>query len=307
MLIQMISETSEINTSLELGPNGDLYGPLTLIFAVHLKLAPMLASELGVEVERGDAGHWVFKGMPSLSDLLDSLRETAAMAIEALDEDALRRFGYRVTDVFKRVVATGEDQQQANARLYAERVGLRSADQLPAFGVLQVEPSADAEPSPPIETATAINLGNVTSALQSDFAAGGFLIQAGQLLLLFIAEVKALDLMHLVSTTPEGEVYCDLSLLYLVDSRWRRSIGEHLCLPASEASVRLSEARAATITLDCLRKLGLARVEAMEELSKASRGFGILEPVLESAKSGESLEQAVARLHHLHQGLRPVK
>lgn len=306
-LLKLIAQNSEVKDPLYAGAEGDLYGPLSLIFPIYLNLASLLGGELGIAAGKGGSGAWCFPGMPRLTTQFDALRETAAAAIQTLDADALKRFGYRVTDVFRRVVATGEDQHQANARVYAEKVGLHPAGEPPRHGDLQGKSSAPLENAATAGSATAIDLSDATRILQVDLARDGFKIESDHLLLLFIAEVQVLNVMHLVATMPGGVVYCDLSLLYLADAGWRRSIANHLEIPVRESSADLADAKAATGTLDFLKGLGLARVEAMDVEHAKKRGFGLLAPVFESARTGESLEQVLARLHHQHQGLRPVK
>lgn len=95
---------------------GDVSGPLTLIFAIQLKLAPLIGAKIGVACTKGHLGRWEFVDMPNLNEQFSTVREIAVGAIGTLDRDSMERFGYRVTDVFKQVVATGEDQHQANAQ-----------------------------------------------------------------------------------------------------------------------------------------------------------------------------------------------
>lgn len=116
---------------LEVDSKGDVFAPLAMIFEIQMKWAPKLASDLSVDCSPLENGGWLFLGMPALTEQLATLRMVACSAIATLDEDALSRFGYRVTDVYKRVVSTGEDQHQVNARVFAERVGLHQADQPP--------------------------------------------------------------------------------------------------------------------------------------------------------------------------------
>lgn len=139
------------------------------------------------------------------------------------------------------------------------------------------------------------------------FKLDGILIEGPKLLRLFIAEARSNDQIHLVATLNDGHVCCDISLMYLMHGQWQRSIALFLGMPVTAESPPFQVAKNASVTFSNLYRLGLARLEAMEAKAAAERGFSIHDPVLESARTGEPLEQALARLHHQNLGLRPVK
>lgn len=275
---------------------GDVSGPLTLIFAIQLKLAPLIGAKIGVACTKGHLGRWEFVDMPNLNEQFSTVREIAVGAIGTLDRDSMERFGYRVTDVFKQIVATGEDQHQANARVYAEKVGLHQAGEAPD----REQPAAPGAP-------TAIDLTEACAVLQADFARDGLDVHSQDLMKIFLDEVRALNLGSQVATLPDGHVYCDLSLLYLAHAKWVGIIAQTLELPLSEDLESITVAPAATQTLKSLKGLGHLRIRVMEAETLNKRGFGVLEPIFESARTGESMEQARVRLHHQSLGLRPVK
>ncbi|WP_439126187.1 MAG: hypothetical protein ACNJA3_27865 (plasmid) [Pseudomonas rhizophila] len=234
--------------------------------------------------------------MPNLNEQFSTVREIAVGAIGTLDRDSMKRFGYRVTDVFKQVVASGEDQHQANARVYAEKVGLHQAGEAPE----REQPAAPRAP-------TAIDLTEACAVLQADFAHDGLEVHSQDLMKIFLDEVRALDLGSQVATLPDGHIYCDLSLLYLAHGQWVGVIAQTLDLLLSEDLESITLAPAATQTLKSLKELGHSRIRVMEAETSNKRGFGVLEPIFESARTGESMEQARVRLHHQSLGLRPVK
>lgn len=294
--IERLAQESGVSDKLDADTQGEVYGPLTLIFAIQLQLAPLIGAKIGVACTKGDLGRWEFVGMPNVSEQFATVREIAVRAIETLDRDSMERFGYRVTDVFKQVAATGEDQHQANARVYAEKVGLHQAGEA-------LEREQNAVPSAP----TAIDLTEACTVLQADFARDGFDVHSQDLMEIFLREVTSLNLVSQVATLPDGHVYCDLSLLYLAHAQWVRVIAQTLKLPLSADLESIAAAPAATQTLLSLKGIGHLRVRVMEAETSNKRGFGVLEPIFESAQTGESMEQARVRLHHQSLGLRPVK
>ncbi|RMM39228.1 hypothetical protein QO021_28470 (plasmid) [Pseudomonas amygdali pv. lachrymans] len=296
--IERLAQDAGVSNKLEANSEGEVSGPLTLIFAIQLKLAPLIGAKIGVVCTKGGLGQWEFADMPNLNQQFSTVREIAVGAIETLDRDSMQRFGYRVTDVFKEIVVTGEDQHQANARVYAEKVGLHPAGQIP-----EREKEQHAAPSVP----TAIELTEACAVLQADFARDGLDVDSNHLMKLLLNEVRILELQSQIATLPDGHVYCDLSLLYLAHAQWVRSISQVLAKPFPEDDESIAAAPSATQTLKKLKGLGYLRIQVMEAETAAKRGFGVLEPIFESVRTGESMEQARVRLHHQNLGLRPVK
>lgn len=294
--IETLAQESGLIEKVDTDTQGELSGPLTLIFAIQLHLAPLIGAEIGVSCRKGDLGYWEFVDMPNLNEQFSTVREIALGAIESLDEDSMDRFGYRVTDVFKQVVATGEDQHQANARIYAEKVGLHQAGEAP----VREKPAVANAP-------TAIDLTQACTVLQANFARDGFEVQSQQLVEILLDEVRALNLISQVATLPDGHVYCDLSLLFLAYAQWVRVISLTLKVPLAEDLESIASAPAAMQTLNSLKGLGHLRIRVMEVEASRKRSFSGLESLVESARTGESMEQARVRLHHQSLGLRPVK
>lgn len=297
-IIERLAQESGVSDKLDTDADGEVSGPLTLIFAIQLKLAPLIGAIIGVACTKGDLGRWEFVDMPNLNEQFSTVREIAIEAIDTLDRDSLERFGYRVTDVFKQVVATGEDQHQANARVYAEKVGLH-----PAGKITDRELEQQAPPSVP----TAIDLTDACIVLQADFARDGLVVDSQNLMQTFLSEVRSLNLQSQVATLPDGHVYCELSLLYLAHASWVRLIAQVLGKQLALDAASIPDAPFATQTLQNLKGLGHLRFRVKEAETASKRGFGLLEPIFDAVQTSQSMEQARVRQHHKTMGLRPVK
>lgn len=157
---------------------------------------------------------------------------------------------------------------------------------------------------------TVLNLNDLCVLLQRALAADGQTAPADALLALLKTCLAQKQLVNKVIVLDDGLEVCDLCVLYPVYVDWVTNIGIQLgfkCQDEKQAGEWCREMPNALQVFITLRRLVMARLEAMERAEADKTGFDLLDVVERSVITGEPYEQSKARLHAKGVGLKPVK
>ncbi|MHC5194850.1 hypothetical protein ACYSUW_13945 [Pseudomonas frederiksbergensis] len=156
---------------------------------------------------------------------------------------------------------------------------------------------------------TVLNLNDLCELLRRALEADGQTTTAEALLALLKACLVQKQLANKVSVLDAGIEVCDLCVLYPVYANWVTNVGDQLgyqCQDEKQAGEWCREMPNTLQVFSTLRRLVMARLEAMEREEAAKTGFDMVDVVERSVLTGEPFEQSKARLHAKGVGLKPV-
>lgn len=157
---------------------------------------------------------------------------------------------------------------------------------------------------------TVLNLNDLCELLRRALDADGQTTTAEALLALLKSCLGQKQLANKVIVLEGGVEVCDLCLLYPVYANWFTNVGVQLgfqCQDEKRAGEWCRELPNALQVFITLRRLVMARLEAMERAESAKTGYDLLDVVERSVMTGEPYEQSKARLHANGVGLKPVE